>query len=237
MSKAIPVILSWSGGKDSALALHVLRHDPHYQVMGLLTSINGYYGRISMHGVREALLDSQAESIGLPLYKVKLPEKTSNEEYEQKMRAALAGFKAQGIRHVAFGDLFLEDIRQYRVSAMRKLDMECVFPLWLKNTGTLAREFIAQGFKAVLCCVDGKALDSRYAGREYDEALLRGLPENVDPCGENGEFHTFVYAGPVFRQEIAFARGECVLRDNRFYFCDLIPMETKHEHLAANTHG
>ncbi|MGH8399313.1 MAG: hypothetical protein ACRETA_13895, partial [Gammaproteobacteria bacterium] len=185
----------------------------------------------------ESLLDAQAESIGLPLHKIRLSAHPSNEEYEKKMRSALEGLKDQGILHVAFGDLFLEDIRQYRVSAMRKLDMECVFPLWLKNTGTLAREFIAQGFKAVLCCVDGKALDSHYAGREYDEALLRGLPENVDPCGENGEFHTFVYAGPILRQEIAFARGECVLRENRFYFYDLIPMETKHEHLAANSHG
>ncbi|MGH8413617.1 MAG: ATP-binding protein [Gammaproteobacteria bacterium] len=237
MSKSSPVILSWSGGKDSALALHVLRHDPRYQVTGLLTSVNEHYGRISMHGVRESLLTAQAESIGLPLHKVRLSAHPSNEEYEQKMCVVLEEFKTHGIQHVAFGDLFLEDIRQYRVSAMRKLDMECVFPLWLKNTGTLAREFIVQGFKAVLCCVDGKALDSRYAGREYDEALLRGLPENVDPCGENGEFHTFVYAGPVFRHEIVFARGECVLRDNRFYFCDLIPMETKHEHLAANTHG
>ncbi|MGH8283658.1 MAG: hypothetical protein ACRESE_07405 [Gammaproteobacteria bacterium] len=237
MNKTIPVVLSWSGGKDSALALHVLRHDSRYQVMGLLTSVNGYYDRISMHGVRTSLLDAQAENIGLPLHMLRLSEHPSNEEYEQKMRAALAGFKAQGIRHVAFGDLFLEDIRQYRMSTMQKIGMECLFPLWHRPTDRLALEFIAQGFRAVLCCVDGQALDGRYAGREYDETLLRELPDGVDPCGENGEFHTFVYAGPVFRQPIVFARGDCVFRERRFHFCDLILTETEHEHLAANAHG
>ncbi|MGA9853050.1 MAG: ATP-binding protein [Gammaproteobacteria bacterium] len=237
MSDIIPVILSWSGGKDSALTLHALRDDACYRVVGLLTSVNGHYGRISMHGVRESLLDAQAESLGLPLHKIRLSERPSNAEYEQKMRLALEGFKAQGIRHMAFGDLFLEDIRQYRVSNMQKAGMECLFPLWLKPTDKLAREFIMQGFKAVLCCVDSKALDGRYAGREYDRNLLKELPESVDPCGENGEFHTFVYAGPVFQRPIAFTRGECVLRDNRFHFCDLIPTEKEHEHLAANAHS
>ena len=227
-----PLILSWSGGKDSALALHALQHDPRYQVVSLLTTVNEHYGRISMHGVREALLDAQAESIGLPLYKMKLSERPSNEEYERKMRVALDGFRARGIRHVAFGDLFLEDIRQYRLDNMRKVDMECVFPLWHKPTDKLAQEFIALGFMAVLCCVDEQQLSGEFAGREYDAALLGALPASVDPCGENGEFHTFVYAGPVFRRPIAFRRGERVRRDERFHFCDLIPAEAVYDDLA-----
>ena len=228
----LPLILSWSGGKDSALALHALQHDARYQVVGLLTSVNEHYGRVSMHGVREALLDAQAESIGLPLYKMKLSERPSNEEYERKMRVALDGFRARGIRHVAFGDLFLEDIRQYRLDNMRKINMECVFPLWHRPTDKLAQEFIALGFIAVLCCVDEQQLSGEFAGREYDAALLGALPASVDPCGENGEFHTFVYAGPVFRRPIAFRRGERVRRDERFHFCDLIPAEAVYDDLA-----
>lgn len=223
--KALPVILSWSGGKDSALALHALRQDARYEVKALLTSVNEYYGRISMHGVREALLDAQAASIGLPLHKLWLPQTPSNDEYEQKMRAALEGFKARGIRHVAFGDLFLEDIRRYRKRNLAQVHMECLFPLWQRPTHKLAREFIALGFKAVLCCVDGEALDGGFSGREYDEQLLQQLPSRTDPCGENGEFHTFVYAGPVFKHAIHFTRGEHVTRDERFYFCDLIPAQ------------
>ena len=223
MQRKTPLILSWSGGKDSALALYALRQNAHYEVKGLLTSVNQHYGRISMHGVREVLLDAQATSVGLPLHKIKLSERPSNQEYEAKMRTALENFKTQDIRHIAFGDLFLEDIRRYRLDNMRKLGMECVFPLWHKPTDKLAREFIALGFKAVLCCVDEQATSGEFAGREYDEALLEGLPVSVDPCGENGEFHTFVYAGPVFRQSIDFIRGERVRRDDRFHFCDLIP--------------
>lgn len=223
--KTLPVILSWSGGKDSALALHTLRQDARYTVTGLLTSVNTHYGRVSMHGVRETLLDAQAESIGLPLHKLRLSERPSNEEYEQKMRAALEGFQARGIRHVAFGDLFLEDIRRYRERNLAQVHMECLFPLWQRPTHKLAREFIALNFKAVLCCVDGEALDGGFSGREYDEQLLQQLPPRTDPCGENGEFHTFVYAGPVFKHAIHFTRGEHVNRDERFYFCDLIPVQ------------
>lgn len=232
-----PVILSWSGGKDSALALHALRRDGRYQVSGLLTTVNEHYGRVSMHGVRESLLDAQAKSAGLPLHKVKLPEQPSNEEYELKMRWALEGFKAQGIRHVAFGDLFLEDIRQYRADQLRKLDMQCLFPLWQRPTARLAREFIALGFKAVLCCVDEQQLSAGFAGREFDDTLLKDLPADVDPCGERGEFHTFVYAGPIFNRPIAVTRGRHVQRDGRFQFCDLIPEEKNHEHLAASHLG
>lgn len=237
MSAAVPVVLSWSGGKDSALALHVLQQDVRYRVTGLLTTVNEHYGRVSMHGVREALLDEQAQSLGLPLFKLRLSQRPSNEEYEQKMCATLAGFSARGIQHVAFGDLFLEDIRRYRVEQMRKRDMHCLFPLWQRPTDSLAREFIALGFKAVLCCVDEQQLDAEFAGREFDGTLLEALPAGVDPCGEHGEFHTFVYTGPVFHRPIAFTRGEHLQRDGRFQFCDLIPKEKKHEHLAAAHHG
>lgn len=237
MPQAIPVVLSWSGGKDSALALHTLKRDARYQVVGLLTSVNEHYGRISMHGVREALLDVQAESLGLPLYKIHLSQHPSNEEYEQKMHATLAGFKDRGIRDVAFGDLFLEDIRRYRMDHMRKINMKSVFPLWHRPTHELAQEFIMLGFKAVLCCVDEQQLNGNFAGRDYDEALLHDLPAGVDPCGENGEFHTFVYAGPVFHKPLTFARGACLRREDRFRFCELIPTEKNHEYLATTLLG
>jgi uncharacterized protein (TIGR00290 family) len=221
----IPVILSWSGGKDSALALHVLQQQPEYTVCGLLTSINDHYGRISMHGVRESLLDAQASAIGLPLYKVRLSERPSNEEYEQRMQSVLESFQPRGIRHVAFGDLFLEDIRQYRIAQLQRVGMQALFPLWQRSTATLAREFIALGFKARLCCVDGMALDETFAGRVYDDALLHDLPAGIDPCGENGEFHSFVYDGPVFRCAIPVRTGDRITREQRFHFCDLFAAE------------
>ncbi|HVA54514.1 MAG TPA: ATP-binding protein [Gammaproteobacteria bacterium] len=237
MPQAIPVILSWSGGKDSALALHALRQDARYEVRGLLTSVNEHYHRISMHGVRETLLDAQARSIDLPLHKMRLSEHPTNEEYEWKMCKVLKDVKMQGIRHVAFGDLFLEDIRRYRENNVAQLQMECVFPLWQRPTGKLAREFIALGFKALLCCVDEQSMNGGFAGREFDEMLLRELPAGVDPCGENGEFHTFVYAGPEFHRPIPFQRGKFELRDQRFHFCDLIPTEVSHEHLVTTVHS
>jgi uncharacterized protein (TIGR00290 family) len=220
-----PVILSWSGGKDSALALYELRKQAGYEVRGLLTSVNDHYGRISMHGVREDLLDAQAAAIGLPLHKIRLSEHPSNAEYEQKMRSALEEFKLQGIVHIAFGDLFLEDIRQYRLANLQKIGMQAVFPLWQRPTEILAREFIGLGFKAILCCVDGQALDAEFAGRAYDSSLLAELPAGVDPCGENGEFHSFVHDGPVFRHPIPLRIGERVTREQRFHFCDLLATE------------
>lgn len=220
-----PVILSWSGGKDSALALHALRQQGEYEVRGLLTSVNDHYGRISMHGVREQLLDAQADAIGLPLYKIRLPERPSNAEYERQMASALESLRTDGIRHVAFGDLFLEDIRQYRLDNLRKAKMEAVFPLWQRNTATLAREFIALGFKAILCCVDGERLSADFAGRAYDDALLNDLPKDVDPCGENGEFHSFVHDGPEFRRALPLRIGARVTREQRFHFCDLLATE------------
>lgn len=228
-----PVILSWSGGKDSALALHQLRQQVEYEVRGLLTSVNDHYGRISMHGVREQLLDEQADAIGLPLYKIRLPERPSNAEYERQMASALESFRTHGVRHVAFGDLYLEDIRQYRLDNLRKAKMEAVFPLWQRNTATLARDFIALGFKAVLCCVDGERLGAEFAGRAYDAALLDDLPADVDPCGENGEFHSFVHDGPGFRHAVRWRIGERVTREQRFHFCDLLPVEDQHEHLVS----
>ncbi len=219
----LPLIMSWSGGKDSALALHALRGNPRYRVVGLLTSVNQDYGRISMHGVRENLLDAQAASLGLPLYKIRLSARSSNEEYETAMAAALAEFHAQGIRHIAFGDLFLEDIRKYRETQLAKAEMQAVFPLWQRPTDALAKEFLTLGFGAVLCCVDGQVLGAEFAGREYDLALLAELPANVDPCGENGEFHSFVYAGPGFNTPLSLVRGERVTREQRFHYCDLLP--------------
>lgn len=230
--KTVPVMLSWSGGKDSALALHALRQDARYQVVGLITSVNDHYGRVSIHGVREVLLDSQAEALDLPLRKVRLSKHPSNAEYERKMQAALIEFKAQGIQYLAFGDLFLEEVRQYRIEQLARLDMKCAFPLWHTPTGDLARKFLALGFHAVLCCVDGLALAAEFSGREYDAALLQDLPATVDPCGENGEFHTFVYAGPPLQRAIRFSRGRHMCRGGRFHFCDLVPMETTDEHLV-----
>ncbi len=218
-----PLILSWSGGKDSALALDALRRDSRYQVMGLLSTVNREYRRISIHGVRESLLDAQAASLGLPLHKVQLSARSSNEEYESAMGAVLAELKGRGISHVAFGDLFLEDIRHYREAQLARLGIQGVFPLWLCPTAALAREFTARGFKAVLCCVDGEVLGPEFAGREYDAQLLEDFPAGVDPCGENGEFHTFVYGGPVFSAALHIARGERVTREGRFHYCDFLP--------------
>ena len=219
----LPLILSWSGGKDSAFALYVLRKDPCYRVAGLLTSVNRDYGRISIHGVREALLDAQAAALGLPLHKVVLSAHSSNEEYESAMAAALADFRRAGISHVAFGDLFLEDIRRYRETQLTRAGMQGVFPLWLRPTAALAREIQGLGFGAVLCCVDGEALGPEFAGREYDAALLADLPERVDPCGENGEFHSFVHRSPDFNASILYRLGERVTRESRFHYCDLVP--------------
>jgi len=223
MSAATPLILSWSGGKDSALALHALKRDPRYRLMGLLTSVNRDYSRISMHGVREALLDAQAEALGLPLHKISLSAHSNNEEYETVMTAKLEEFRQQGICHVAFGDLFLEDIRRYREAQLARATMEAVFPLWLKPTPVLAREFIVSGFGATLCCVDGEKLGPEFAGREFDNTLLSDLPSGVDPCGENGEFHTFVHRSPEFRAPVRHTLGERVTREGRFHYCDLLP--------------
>jgi uncharacterized protein (TIGR00290 family) len=215
-----PILLSWSGGKDSAVALHALRASEDFEPAGLLTTITESYDRISIHGVRRDLLERQAESIGLPLHPVLIPKDCTNEIYEDRLAAAVREIQAQGIHHVAFGDLFLEDLRAYRERQMTALGLEPVFPLWMRDTTELAREFVHLGFQAVLVCVDTNVLDPVFAGRAFDEDLLRDLPADVDPCGENGEFHTFTHAGPIFRKPIGIRLGRVEGR-GRFWFRDL----------------
>lgn len=218
-----PVLLSWSGGKDSALALHALQQTPGVEVAGLLTTVTEDYDRISMHGVRRTLLEQQAAEAGLPLHVVLIPKECTNEQYEERMTAVLRGIRDAGVRRVAFGDLFLEDLRAYRESRLASFGMEAMFPLWGRDTAALAREFLRLGFAAVLVCVDTESLAAAFAGRSFDEDLLRDLPPGVDPCGENGEFHTFVHAGPVFRAPVPFRLGEVEDR-GRFQYCDLSPL-------------
>ncbi|MBN1306546.1 MAG: diphthine--ammonia ligase [Chitinispirillaceae bacterium] len=214
--------MCWSGGKDSALALYEIIHSGGYSVSALLTTVTEDYDRISMHGVRTVLLEGQANALNLPLEKVFINKQSSNEEYEETISGVLARFKNSGTHSVVFGDIFLEDLRTYREKNLAKAAMTGVFPLWKKDPRLLAGTFIDRGFKAILTCVDTKFLDARFTGREFDETLLSDLPPSVDPCGENGEFHTFVYAGPLFDREIPVIRGEIVLRDDRFCFCDLL---------------
>lgn len=216
------IILGWSGGKDSALALREILRDGHYEIAALVTTCTEGYDRISMHGVRCSLLERQAAELGLPLRKVFIPQKASNDAYEARMKEAFLEYKAMGITKAAFGDLFLEDIRVYRDRLMASIGMTALYPVWGRETRALAREFVRDGFRAVLVCVDPRALDQSFAGRTLDDTLLDDLPPGVDPCGENGEFHTFVFQGPIFKQTIRCARGEVVLRDN-FYFADLLP--------------
>lgn len=216
-----PAILSWSGGKDSSLALYEAR-SKGFEVVSLVTTITKDFDRISMHGVRRSLLLKQAELLRLPVDEVWIRKSAPNSEYESQMSTALSKRYADGVRHVIFGDLFLEDIRKYREDRLSAMGMTGVFPLWKRDTKELASYFIDEGFKAILCTVDPKALDPRFCGRDFNEALLSDLPAGVDPCGENGEFHTFVYGGPIFENEIAVKKGEVVLRDG-FYFADIVP--------------
>lgn len=217
-----PVILSWSGGKDSCFALNELLASPDVRVEALLTTVTRDYGRISMHGVRTALLERQAESLGLPLQQVFISKGASNAEYESCMAEALSAFRDRGIETVVFGDLFLEDIRAYRDRFLARHGMTGLYPIWQRHTGTAIRHFIAAGFKAVITCVDPRQLDPAFAGRVIDEQLLSELSPSCDPCGENGEFHTFVFDGPIFEKTVRFVKGEIVCRDS-FWFCDLIP--------------
>lgn len=221
------VLFTWSGGKDSAMALYKLLESRDYEVVALLTTLTREYGRVSMHGVREVLLEEQADSIGLRLEKIYIARGSSNEDYDARMREALTRYRRLGVSAVAFGDILLEDVRRYREESLSKIGMKALFPIWGRDTAKLAREFIDLGFKAIVTCVDSKSLDRRFVGRIYDEEFLRDLPTGVDPCGENGEFHTFVYDGPIFRRRIRFRVGRIVFRDNRFYFCDLIPVSSR----------
>ena len=216
------VLLSWSGGKDSAMALYEIQKAKKYEISGLLTTVTEDYDRISMHGVRSVLLQQQAQSLGFPLEKLFIPRETSIEEYESKLEIALTRFQQDGISLVVFGDIFLEGIRKYREEKLAKIGMTGLFPLWEKRSADLAHAFIDLGFKAVVTCVDPKVLDKAFAGRLIDERFLAELPANVDPNGENGEFHSFVFEGPIFKERIPCTVGEVVLRGS-FYFCDLLP--------------
>lgn len=216
---------AWSSGKDSAWALHNVRRSGDFDVVALFTTVNRTHERVAMHAVRESLLEIQAAAAGLPLVKVSIPSPCSNEIYELAMSEAMTRASAQGIRHVIFGDLFLEDIRAYREAQLAKCGMTPVFPLWGKNTRQLAEDMIAGGLSGYLTCVDPRRLDRRFAGRRFDKDLLAALPRSVDPCGENGEFHTFATTGPMFRAEIPVRLGEIVERDG-FIFADLRPLAT-----------
>jgi uncharacterized protein (TIGR00290 family) len=216
------ILLSWSSGKDSAWSLHVLRRRGAYEVVGLLTTFNAAANRVAMHAVRRELVERQAAAAGLPLWAVPLPWPCSNEQYEALMAETCAKAVAEGIEGVAFGDLFLEDVRAYRIKQMKDTGLEPIFPVWGIPTPELAREMIASGVRAKLTCVDTEKLDRAFAGREFDEALLAELPEGVDRCGERGEFHSFVYAGPMLNATLAVSVGETVVRD-QFVFADVIP--------------
>jgi uncharacterized protein (TIGR00290 family) len=218
------VLFTWSGGKDSALALYELQKGNDHQVVALLTTLTEDYERISMHGVRSILLEGQANSLGLPIEKVYISKNSSNEEYEAKMKDALQKYLRAGVSSVVFGDIFLENLRRYREDNLSKIGMQAIFPIWKRDTTELAHRFIDLGFKAVITCIDSNFLDKTFVGRLFDRQLLSELPVNVDPCGKNGEFHSFVYDGPIFQKTVSYTKGKVVLRDNRFWFCDLIPI-------------
>src|SRR5579875_198030 len=209
-----PTLLAWSGGKDCLMALERLRADPRWTVVALLTTITRNFDRVSMHGIRRDVLQAQARAIGLPLIECAIEWPSSNKSYEAA--------HTQALRHCAFGDLFLEDVRAYRERQLAREDWIGVFPLWGSDTRILSREFVARGHRAVLTCVDTTQLDARFSGREFDATLLDELPESVDPCGERGEFHTLSYAGPLFAQPLPLQRGESVLRDDRFQYTDFM---------------
>jgi uncharacterized protein (TIGR00290 family) len=216
------VLMSWSGGKDSCLALHEIQQAQNCRVAALLTTVTRDYDRISMHGVRRVLLEKQAASLGLPLYQVLISKEATNEEYEMKMGEAFSVYRDQGIDSIVFGDLFLADIRAYREQFLARHKMRGLFPVWERDTSQFIREFIELGFRAVVTCVDSKVLDQSFAGRTIDAEFLSSLPPQVDPCGENGEFHSFVFDGPIFAEAVKFSIGEVVLRES-FWFCDLLP--------------
>jgi uncharacterized protein (TIGR00290 family) len=216
--------LSWSSGKDSAFALHEVRRANELDVVGLFTTVTTTFSRVAMHGVRDALLDRQAAATGLPCHKVGIPSPCSNADYEHRLTAALQIALADGVTHIIFGDLFLADIRAYRERMLAPLGLTPVFPLWQRDTRALAHAMVEAGLRAHLTCIDPRRLDRRFAGRTFDAALLADLPADVDPCGENGEFHTFVTAGPMFSRPIAVRPGEVVERDG-FVFADLLPAE------------
>jgi uncharacterized protein (TIGR00290 family) len=218
------VLVSWSGGKDSCVALHEIQKATNIRVEALLTTVTRDFDRISMHGVRRSLLERQAESLGLPLQQIFIARGAGNDEYEQRMGETFATYRRRGIDVVVFGDLFLQDIRAYRERLLARFNMKGSFPVWGRDTTRFIREFIGLGFKAVIVCVDPTQLDPSFSGRLIDEDFLADLPRGADPCGENGEFHTFVFDGPNFRKPVNYSIGEIVCRDS-FWFCDLVPVD------------
>lgn len=217
----IKAVMAWSTGKDSAFAFHTARSSGLYEIVGILTTLTREYNRVSMHGVREEILDRQAAALGLPCTKVWIPPACTNELYEQAMEAAVLPLKAQGVTHFLFGDLYLEDVRAYREKNLAKVGLHAAFPLWLRPTGALAREMIASGLEATVTCIDTRKLPASFAGRRFDSQFLADLPAGIDPCAENGEFHTCVTAGPMFKAPIPASPGEIVTRGD-FVFADLV---------------
>ncbi len=219
------VIVGWSGGKDSALALYEALKSG-MEVLGLLTTIIEGSDRVSVHGVRRVLLEQQVDALGLPLEKMLIPQGASNKEYERELLTLLRSHRYRGVVAVVFGDIYLQDVRKYREETLAKIGMHGIYPLWGRDTRKLAELFIDFGFKATITVVDSNRLGKEFAGREFDKQFLADLPAGVDPCGENGEFHTFVYNGPIFTKSVAFKKGEVTLNDSRFWHCDLLPCET-----------
>ena len=240
------IVFCWSGGKDSALALNRILRDGRCEVVSLLTTCNEHFQRVSMHGVRLELLERQAASIGLPLEKIFVSQRSSNEEYQQKMSASLSAHKQRGVTACAFGDIFLEDLKRWREENLARIGMRGIFPIWKEDSRKLLKEFFALGFGTVICCVNDAWLDETAVGRNLDEEFVRSLPANVDPCGENGEFHSFAFAGPIFKEPVKFKIGEKIYRPvevthpvssdstyvcptsgpmptRGFWFCDLLP--------------
>ena len=228
----IKTYFNWSTGKDSAMALHALLQDDRYQVDQLLTSVNAAYDRVTMHGLRRSLMEAQVQALGLPCSTIELPENPDMELYGKLMNEGVEKLKSQGYTTAGFGDIFLEDLRKYREEQLQTLNVDCVFPLWKRDTAALMQEFINSGFKAIVVCINGQLLDESFVGREVDAQFLEDLPSNVDPCGENGEFHTFCYDGPIFKHPVAFEIGEKTYREYPapkegeapygYWFCDLI---------------
>jgi uncharacterized protein (TIGR00290 family) len=217
------VAFSWSGGKDCALAFHEIQGKGKYEITTLMTNVTEEFDRVSSHGTRRRLIEEQAKALGVPLDVVRISKDISQEDYESGMKVVLSKYRALGVSSMVFGDIFLEDIRKNRENILSEVGMKGIFPNWRKNTRELANVFTDQGFKAVVIAVDSKALGRGFVGREFDRQFLSDLPTSVDPCGENGEFHTFAYDGPIFRERVEHERGEVVLRENNFYYCDILP--------------
>jgi uncharacterized protein (TIGR00290 family) len=234
MDEREPVLFCWSGGKDSAMALHTLLQDAKVWIVALLTTVTEGYDRISMHGVRRELLQQQAQSIGLPLQEVFIPPDCVNSIYEARMEAALRAQFESGVRKVAFGDIFLEDLRAYREKNLARIGMTALFPIWKRDSRELIDSFHAQGFRSIAVCVNPKLLDRSFAGRELDASFFADLPAHVDCCGENGEFHTFAFDGPIFKDAIRFQVGERLERDS-FVFCDLLMAKEYQTYESANS--